>query len=453
MPAWKGEHELTDAPEREVSLMYYTARAGLPRRSRLARALGAFHRVQPVALPHQPRHYRRGGGRRGGCMATGWKLRSTPTGPATPSICAIPRSMCSSAAMSIACCGRRAACGRSLLRRRSCSDERPHSDDAGFLLRVAARACIASMALCARSSTIQREIGVWQLHAPLGKNHQLLSAAESAPQAGRKSEYGHAHKNYRSLASRVLAIDLYYPGNSSSYRHQDLASGYGRHLPHRTATTADPAIFDSRCTSSRRAGRLQRACFAVAESARCTSPSPSGSQPVVRGMMPAGSLGAFTTVTRARRCLHARGNRKAHIARMTAGPRQRWPNIADQGAVGRAGMRRRSMSELARSAARAWLWEYRGFLFVSLAATAESPATHWARLECSSIGGRSIAALELVPGKVSYTFKGNLEACSWITLAYHLVRASLQGPVCWTACSSSKAAKPHRVTRMPFANR
>ncbi len=29
MPAWKGEHELTDAPDREVSLMYYTARAGL----------------------------------------------------------------------------------------------------------------------------------------------------------------------------------------------------------------------------------------------------------------------------------------------------------------------------------------------------------------------------------------------------------------------------------------
>jgi len=29
MPAWKDEHELTDAPEREVSLMYYTARAGL----------------------------------------------------------------------------------------------------------------------------------------------------------------------------------------------------------------------------------------------------------------------------------------------------------------------------------------------------------------------------------------------------------------------------------------
>lgn len=29
MPAWKGEHELVDAPDSEVSLMYYTARAGL----------------------------------------------------------------------------------------------------------------------------------------------------------------------------------------------------------------------------------------------------------------------------------------------------------------------------------------------------------------------------------------------------------------------------------------
>ena len=29
MPAWKGPHQLVDAPDTEVSLMYYTARAGL----------------------------------------------------------------------------------------------------------------------------------------------------------------------------------------------------------------------------------------------------------------------------------------------------------------------------------------------------------------------------------------------------------------------------------------
>ena len=38
MPAWKDEHELTDAPEREVSLMYYTARAGLEDRVGLSTA-------------------------------------------------------------------------------------------------------------------------------------------------------------------------------------------------------------------------------------------------------------------------------------------------------------------------------------------------------------------------------------------------------------------------------
>jgi len=29
MPAWKGEHELTDNPKREISLIYYGTRAGL----------------------------------------------------------------------------------------------------------------------------------------------------------------------------------------------------------------------------------------------------------------------------------------------------------------------------------------------------------------------------------------------------------------------------------------
>ena len=151
-----------------------------------------------------------------------------------------------------------------------------------------------------------------------------------------------------------------------------------------------------------------------------------GRQPVVLMRDAGGRLGAFINSCRhkgAQVCLHARGNKKAHIC-----PYHSWTygsdgrNIAIKARA--AGGYAASFDEESHDLLRVPRFEeYRGFLFVSLAATGPTLSEYLgeARVFIDLVVDQSPQGIELVPGKVSYTFKGNWKLQLENTLdAYHL---------------------------------
>ena len=72
MPAWRDETTLTDDPDRELSLIYYRGRRNL------ARAFGAFHRLDATAAGGARRDQCPGGGCRGDRDANLGELHGPP---------------------------------------------------------------------------------------------------------------------------------------------------------------------------------------------------------------------------------------------------------------------------------------------------------------------------------------------------------------------------------------